>query len=98
VKGRTAAAATRRSGRHPHAAAPGERATGTGEGEEGAAGTEEGWGRKSPTRGRERRELLAPGREGREPPASRREMEAAARLEGEMRDGGGGMRGGRVFF
>jgi hypothetical protein len=44
VKGRTAAAATRRSGgarrrpgRHPHAAAPRERATGAGEGEEGAA-------------------------------------------------------------
>jgi hypothetical protein len=25
----------------------------------------EGWGRKSPARGRERRELLVPGREGR---------------------------------
>jgi hypothetical protein len=37
----------------------------------------EGWGRKSPARGRERRELLAPGREGREPPAPRREMAGA---------------------
>jgi hypothetical protein len=47
----------------------------------------EGRGRKSPTRGRERRELLAPGRERREPPAPRRE---GVTVGGERMPGAGG--------